>query len=137
MDEQKRPEDLTGMETGAAKEYIIQHIAALKETERQRAAAEAEQAKWASRASLARSKGREDLAARAEAEAAGRRALAERLGAEMEALKASIETMRRQLPALAARERAVDADLLLEKLAQEAGYDSSQDAERERQFKEL
>ena len=134
---EQRPDDLTGMDAGAGKEYIIRHIAALKETERQYAAAGAELAAWTSRVSLARSKGREDLAALAEAEAAARQARVEQLGAEKRELEAQIETMRRRLPGLAARERSVDPDLLLEELSQAAGYASSEEAETERQFREL
>ncbi|MDR2493679.1 MAG: chromosome partitioning protein [Spirochaetaceae bacterium] len=134
---ERKPEDLTGMEPDAARDYIIGHIAALKGIEAQAAAAEADLAKWVSRVSLARSKGMEDLALQAEREAEARKARVEILDAERRDLAERIGVMRRQIPGLAARSRSIDPYLLAEELAQAAGYLSSEEADRERRFREL
>jgi hypothetical protein len=111
-----RPDDLSGMSAAAAKEYVFQHITALKLTEKARDGCLADLDKWEKRAELARSRGAPDLAAEAEKEAGRVRAKAEGLLAEIADLGAKIEKMRRGLPALAARERTVDPDLLEQEL---------------------
>jgi len=115
------PDNLHGMAPDAAKEYIAAHVATKLLNEKKLAELDAAAAKWTERARLAREKGVADLAEAAEAERA--RVLSERgaLAAETEALAASIETMRRQLPGLAARQRSVDPDLLEQELVIAAG----------------
>lgn len=117
----QRPEDLRGMETAAAKEYIVAHITALKLAEKKLADLDGELAKWKGRVDLARAKGEEDLALQAEGEAARIAQDRERIVAEAEELRSQIKSMRHQLPGLAARERSVDPDLLEQELLIAAG----------------
>ncbi|MDR2485944.1 MAG: chromosome partitioning protein [Treponema sp.] len=113
---EQKPEDLTGMNVPAAQEYIARHIATLKLTEKQYQALGEASAKWTSRIELARSKGAGDLALEAEKEADRLKTRQESLEAEIKELKAQIETMRKQLPGLAARERTIDPDRLEQEL---------------------
>jgi phage shock protein A len=105
-------DDLKGMDPAAAKEYVFHFIAALKLTEKTRAALEAEREKWRNREELARNKGAEDLAVEARRETERLQGKIESLAAEEAGLKAQIEAMQKQLPALAARQRSIDPDLL-------------------------
>ncbi|MCA1949952.1 MAG: chromosome partitioning protein [Treponema sp.] len=113
---EQRPEDLLGMSPEDAKAYIVAHLATLKLTEKKRAELEAELEKWKSRVELARSKGAEDLAQEAEKAAERIRADLTAIQNEEAELKLQIESMRRQLPGLAARQRTVDPDLLEQEL---------------------
>ena len=116
---EQRIDDLRGMNPADAKEYIFHFIATLKLTEKSRAALEAEREKWRKREELARSKGAEDLAVEARRETERIQGKLDSLSAEEAALKAQIETMRKQLPGfagLAARERSIDPDLLEQEL---------------------
>ena len=132
----QRPDDLRGMDTASAKEYLVAHMAALKLTEKKRAELDAEKAKWTGRVELARAKGEAELALAAEAEAARLAQESERIAAEEAELRGQIESMRHQLGGLAARERSVDPDLLEQELliatgkmpGEEAG--SAEDAAR-------
>ncbi len=112
----QRPDDLRGMDTASAKEYLVAHMASLKLTEKKRAELDAETRKWNGRAELARSKGETELALAAEAEAARLAQETERIAAEEAELRGRIESMRHQLGGLAARERSVDPDLLEQEL---------------------
>jgi chromosome segregation ATPase len=116
------PEDLRGMETPAAKEYIIRHMAALKLTEKKQEELSREYEKWASRIELAQSKGAQDLALEAQREADRLRVEQDGIEAEIRDLKDQIQRMRNQLPGLAARERSIDPDLLEQELLIDLGY---------------
>jgi phage shock protein A len=120
--DEKRPDDLGGMDAAGAKEYIIRYIATLKLTEKELEEADASLSKWKGRAELARSGGDEALALAAEGEAEKAKVRGDTLRAETGELKGQIETMRRQLPGLAARERSVDPDLLEQELRMALGY---------------
>ncbi|MDR2053769.1 MAG: chromosome partitioning protein [Treponema sp.] len=120
---EQRIDDLRGMNPADAKEYIFHFIATLKLTEKNRAGLEAELEKWRGRVDLARGKGAEDLAAEARRETERIQGKLDSLAAEEAALKTQIETMRRQLPALAARERSIDPDLLEQELNIALGKD--------------
>ncbi|MDR2743317.1 MAG: PspA/IM30 family protein [Treponema sp.] len=111
-----RPDDLSGMSAAGAKEYIFHHVTTLKLTEKAREGLLADLYKWENRAELARSRDAPDLAAEAEKEAGRIRAKVDGLAAEIADLEAKIEKMRRELPALAARERSVDPYLLEQEL---------------------
>jgi hypothetical protein len=113
---EQKPDDLRGMSPGEAKEYIFRHISTLKLTEKALRELEEEIGKWRGRADLARGKGLPDLAREAEAKTEGLMARQAALGSEIEELKTQIESMRRQLPGLAARERRIDPDLLEQEL---------------------
>jgi hypothetical protein len=127
-----RPDDLRGMSAAEAKEYILHHITALKLTEKARGDALADLDKWEKRVELARRQDACDLAAEAEKEAALARIRAEGLAAEAADLRGQIQKMRTELPALAARERSIDPDLLEQELLMVLGKDlSSPDAARQ------
>ena len=63
---EKRPEDLSGMDAAAVREYILNFITTLKLTEKKIRELDEELALWNSRISAARCQGRDDLAAEAE-----------------------------------------------------------------------
>jgi phage shock protein A len=113
---EQNPDDLRGMSAADAKEYIFHFITTLKLTERSRAELEAERDKWQRREELARSKDAADLAGEARREAERLQAKIDTLSAEAAELRAQIETMRRQVHGLAARERSIDPDLLEQEL---------------------
>ncbi len=113
---EQRPEDLLGMSPEDARAYIVAHLATLKLTEKKKAELEAELAKWMGRVELARNKGAEDLAREAEKTAERIRADLTAIQSEAAELMSQIETMRRQLPGLAARQRTIDPDLLEQEL---------------------
>jgi phage shock protein A len=116
-----RNDDLFGMTTAEAKEYILQHLATLRLTEKRRGELDGEVEKWTARLALAQGKGLEDLAAGAQGELERSRAERDRIALEAEDLRGQIERMIRQLPALGARERSVDPDLLEQELLMATG----------------
>jgi phage shock protein A len=111
-----RQDDLSGMSAAAAKEYIFHHITTLKLTEKTLDGLLADLDKWEKRAELAHSRGMPDLADQAEKEAGKVRTRIEDMRAEVADLRAKIEKMQRDIPALAARERSIDPDLLEQEL---------------------
>ena len=130
------PANLAGMGAAEAKEYILSFITTLKLTEKEIQSLENEAARWKNRVALARSKGEEKLLAEAEKEADRINAKLAGLRAEEQSLKESIETMRKQLPGLAARERNIDTDLLEQELLMALGK-TGEDTETERAFQKL
>jgi phage shock protein A len=136
---EKRPEDLTGMDVGAAKEYIFHYITTLKLTEKKIQDLEAELSRWNSRIELAKSKGAADLAVEAVGEAEKIKAQQVILTGEAAELKAQIEEMRKQLPGLAARERNIDPDLLEQELLIALGRMPGEEkqAETDRLFQQM
>jgi phage shock protein A len=137
--DEKRPDDLSGMDPAAAREYTLQYVSVLKLTEKEIASLSEELAKWEGRVNLARSRGAGDLAAEAEKEALRIGEKKAFLENEAAALKAQIESMRRQLPGLAARRRSVDTDLLEQELLMAAGRmpGDEKEAAADRAFEEL
>ncbi len=119
---EQRPDDLTGMDTAAAKEYILAHIASLKLTERKIAELDAELATWKRRIDLAQSKGAVDLVDAAQGEMNRLQAERDRIAAEAGELDGQIQRMRTQLPGLEARKRTIDPDLLEQELLMAAGH---------------
>jgi phage shock protein A len=113
--------NLDGLSVSAAKEFIFSHVTQAKLNEKRLAELRAEKEKWDKRAELARNQESFDLASQAEKVSADTAAKIAALEAETADLKAQIESMLRQVPALAARERSVDPDLLLQELLIAAG----------------
>jgi phage shock protein A len=111
-----KADDLRGMNAADAREYIFRYITTLKLTEKSRSEVKAELDKWKGRVELAQNKGAADLAEAAQKEAEALEAKLAVLEAEEAELRAQIETMYRQLPGLAARERSIDPDLLEQEL---------------------
>jgi phage shock protein A len=124
------------MNAAGAKEYILGFITTLKLTEKEIHSLENEAAKWKNRAELARSRGAEDLLTEAENEIERVNAKLLNLREEERSLKGQIDAMRRQLPALAARERSIDTDLLEQELFMALGL-SEEETKTERAFRKL
>jgi hypothetical protein len=118
----KRPDDLYGMDAAGAKEYILSHITTLKLTEKKLRELDSELAEWNSRLELTRLHGATELIPEAEKRTGEIKAKQALLSGEAEDLKKQIETMRTQLPGLAARERSIDPDLLEQELLISAGH---------------
>jgi phage shock protein A len=136
---EKQPEDLSGMDAAGAREYILDFITTLKLTEKKIRELDEDLAKWKSRIDLARSQGKDDLAAEAEQAAGQIRGQQVQLAEEAAELKEQIKKMREQIPALAARERSVDPDLLEQELLMAAGYlpGDEEKAETERRVRDI
>jgi phage shock protein A len=118
------------------KDDIFAFITTLKLTEKEIRSMEDEAAKWQGRIDLARSRGMNDLLTGAEREAEAVRLKLVGLREEAEALRKSIETMRLQLPGLAARERTVDPDFLEQELLAALGK-TEEEAAADRAFGKL
>lgn len=129
----ENPESLAGMSAAAAREYIFGFAATLKLTEKEIRALEEDAAKWKNRVDLARSRASADLLAEAEKQVERIAARLEELQNEERGLKEQIETMRRQLPGLAARERSVDPDVLQQEILMALGS-SDEEAATEAAF---
>ena len=135
------PDPLTKMSAREAKEYILGFITTLKLTEKEIRVLEEESVKWKNRVDLARSRAAVDpklneLIIEAEKELARINNKLAGLREEKDNLKSSIESMRRQIPGLAARERSIDPDLLEQELLMALGQSEDQ-AETDRAFKKL
>lgn len=137
--DERRPDDLTGMDPAAAREYIAQYTVTLKMREKDAARAGEEEQLWESRAQLARSKGAEALAQQADKQADMARTQRAEATLEIDSLKAQIESMKRQLPGLTARVRSVDPDVLEQNLLMATGYlpGDEEKAATDRDFKAL
>ncbi|MDR1899803.1 MAG: chromosome partitioning protein [Treponema sp.] len=136
---EKEPWDISGMDAAGAKEYIFHHITALKLTDKKIQELDGELAKWRDRTERARSKGVAGLAEEAEKQVETIREKRSVLTEESAGLREQIKKMRAQIPALAARERSVDPDLLEQELLMAAGYNPGEEAaaETDRQFRDL
>ncbi len=115
-------DNLIGMSIADAKEYIVHHLITFKRNGKRIDELQEEIEKWTQRVELAKSKGVADLANEAERKANQLRSEYEILKAENDDLKNVIDSMRRQLPGLASRERNIDPDLLEQELLVAAGY---------------
>ena len=124
------------MNADRAKQDILAFITTLKLTEKEIHALEETAAKWKIRIELARCQGRDDLFAEAEKEAEKINTKLAELRGEVQSYKSQIETMRKQLPALAAGERSIDTDLLEQELLMALGK-TEEEAAADRAFREL
>jgi phage shock protein A len=114
--------DIDSLDHASAREYVLDFLAALKRTERERAIAEEELVHWERRVKLAENRGEPQLKKLAAERAAALREQATRLRGEEQALRRKVAVLRQKLKAL--RERAsfaVDADALLAQLRLLAG----------------
>jgi phage shock protein A len=125
---QQKPTDLSGLGVADAKAYIAQYLTTLKLTQKKLEETTKEEAKWRTRIELARAKGVEDLVREAEKQAEYSAEQKNSLNAEVVELKSQIETMRKQIPGLAARERSIDPDLLEQELLMATGYSPGDEA---------
>ncbi|MDR0707507.1 MAG: chromosome partitioning protein [Treponema sp.] len=115
-------DDISGLDPVSAREYIAQYITTLKLQEKESETSAADLSLWESRATLARSRGMEELALQAEKEASLIRSRKSALDADIETLKLQIEKMKKQLSLLASRARSVDPDVLEQELLMAAGH---------------
>ena len=109
-------DSLDGMDTAAAKEYILGFISTLKLTVKELEKLSEEEAKWERRAILAWEQGKEDLLKAAEDEREKIRLRKIELEVEAGDLKVRINNLKSQLSILPARERSIDPDLLEQEL---------------------
>ena len=128
--------DLSGMSPSDTKEYIFRFIATLKLTEKEILRVEEEAAKWKSRTDLASSREADNLLGEAERELERANTKLAVLREEESTLKNQIDTMRRQLPGFAARERSIDVDLLEQELLMTLDY-TEEEANMDRAFQKL
>ena len=128
--------DLTGMSAAEAKDYLLNLITTIKLSEKELSSLMEETAKWKGRVELARSKGMDDILAEAEKEIERIAIRMISLGEEITSYKNGVETIRRQLPGLAARERSIDPDLLEQELLNALGQ-TEEEAATEKAFKKL
>jgi phage shock protein A len=128
--------NLSGMGQDDAKRYILAHMTDLNLLKQKIKAVSADLDMWKSRVALAESKALPDLKASAEAQVSSIAANLAALGSEAQALERDIETMRSQLPGLAARERRIDPDRLEVELQMATGeFDHPGQAAVEREVK--
>ena len=114
--------DLRGMDTRAAKEYILAYITTLKNTQNDLRKAEESLSLWQSRVKLATERGSADLASAAAIRVDEFQTKVGSLKAEERKLSAEIEHMKSQLKDIQHQpEYTVDADLLLAQLEQVVG----------------
>ena len=108
--------ELEGLDSAGAKEYIFGILSTLKLTEKDLEALKEEEAKWERRVILAREQGNDELFQRAEAEK--ERIAARRAGLEKDAqdIRVYINNLKQQLLILPAKERSIDPDLLEQEL---------------------
>ena len=128
--------NLAGMSAAAAKEYIFGFVATLKLTEKEIRTQEEEEAKWKGRVELARSRHMAGLLAEAEKEVERINTRLDDLRAEARVLTERIDSMRRQLPGLAARERSIDPDILEQELLMALGQ-TVEEVKTDKAFREL
>jgi phage shock protein A len=118
--------DLSGLDVRGAREYVLAFLRTLKETEQRKGRLAAEVRLWTERAVLARSKGREDLAAAADAKAAALQPQLAETEAEETRLRAQTSVLKEKLKLKihGGIERSVDSEKLeaeLEMLVGEQG----------------
>ncbi|HVP18961.1 MAG TPA: hypothetical protein VMU36_08175 [Spirochaetia bacterium] len=114
--------DIEGLGPKEASEYVLAFITTLKQTEKAVASAEENVSLWTRRVALARSKGDETLAARAQARLDEASAKKAGLDAELADLKGKVAVLKQKLVHVRATGgRSVDTDLLLAQLEMVVG----------------
>jgi phage shock protein A len=136
---EEKDDDLSGMDTQSAKEYVLSYITTFKLTRKKMEELGEELSAWNARSDLARSKGEDALALQAESEADRIRNRQAELSGEAAALQSSIEKMLRQLPDInrqASMVPTVDPVLLEQELLMALSTDE-ETAKTERALQEL
>jgi phage shock protein A len=134
-----RIDSLNGLDSAAAKEYILGLSSTLKLTEKEIQKLGEEVSRWEGRVKLAQEKGRDDLFQEATKEGLRVKNRKAELENEAAELKANIESLKAQLLILPAKERSIDPDLLEQGLLILAGRmpGDEKEAERDRNFEKL
>jgi phage shock protein A len=132
-------DSLAGLDSAAAKEYILGLISTLKLTEKEIQNLSEEESLWEVRAKLAEEKGRDDLFQEALKEGMRVKNCKAELETEAAELKANIENLKAQLRILPAKERSIDPDLLEQELLILSGRmpGDEKEAARDRTFEKL
>jgi len=122
--------DLSGLDVRGAREYVLAFVRTLKETEQRKGRLAAEVRLWTERAALARSKGREDLAAAADAKAAALQPQLAETEAEETRLRAQTSVLKERLKVKihGGIERSVDSERLEAELEMLVGDEGTTDA---------
>ena len=116
IEKAEKIEGLYGLDTQAAKEYMLGVMSTLRLTEKALEDLKEEEAKWEGRKKLAFEQGKAELLAAAEKES--EKAKEKRLLLEEEAveLRASLKGLKEEYLVLPSRERSIDPDLLEQEL---------------------
>jgi phage shock protein A len=128
--------NITKMNVLEAKEEFLAFVATLKLTQKEISALEIEAEKWKNRTQLAEKHGQEDLIKESFKEAERINFKLSVLKEEEHSLKSSIDELRKLIPALTARERIIDPDLLEQELLAALGQ-TEEEARAERAFRKL
>jgi hypothetical protein len=122
--------DIDSLDYGAARDYVLAYLAALKQSQKQRAIAEEELAQWVHRVKLAENRGEPLLKRSAEERAGEARGRVERMRAEERELGRKAAVLKEKLQALRVRAGlGVDAEALLAQLQMLAGEPDRLEAE--------
>lgn len=114
--------DLNGLTPQAAKKYVVDHIAALKQTQNQRKKVAEELSTWRGRVQLAREKGREDLVEKAQQVADETEAKLRQLYSEERELEMDVMDLKQKLSSLEKKpSMSVNTEALLAQLQQVVG----------------
>jgi phage shock protein A len=114
--------DIDGLSAAQAKQYVVSYIATLKQTQNQRKKLADDLSTWKSRVALAREKGREDLAAKAQAVVSETEDRLRTILAEERELEFQVIELKRQLDGLKHQARkSIDAEALLAQLQSVVG----------------
>ncbi len=126
--------DIDFLDQASAREYVLSYLAALRQTQKQRAIAEEELALWVHRVKVAENRGEPQLRKSAEQRAAEARAQVERMRAEERDLRRKASVLKEKLQVLRIRASlSVDADALLAQLQMLAGAPDRLSAELKEQ----
>jgi phage shock protein A len=139
MEMEKDFDNLHGLDTAAAKEYILGFISTLKLTEKELEGLSEEEAKWERRVNLAQAQRKDDLLRSAEGEREKIRIRKTELKREAEELRIKIDKLKAELRILPAKERSVDPDLLEQELLILTGRmpGEEKEARQDRAFEKL
>ena len=114
--------DLNGLTPQAAKRYVVDNIAALKQTQNERRKLADELKKWRDRVVLAREKGRDDLAQKASEVVAETEAKLRTIASEERQLELDVIDLKQKLANLEKQpSRTIDAEALLAQLQNVVG----------------
>ena len=137
--DQNADDNLNGLDSAGAKDYILGVLSTLKLTEKEIKNLMEEEAKWERRSELALGQGKDDLYQEALKEKD--KIFSRRINMEAEAagMNASIKKMQSQLRILPAKERSIDPDLLEQELLILAGRmpGEEKEAARDRAFEKM
>lgn len=128
-------EELSRLDQGGAMDLLFAYTTDIKRHEKDMEALKKDAALWASRVSLAESRGMAELAAGAKAQLAGLEARLSEIQASRAELERDAARIKEALPGIKARQRSIDPDQLQAELAMMTG--EALDPEKARLEREL